>query len=237
VQSAWNRAKKLVGGKAYWDDSADAPGFKETKVLRQVFNRAAEKNPTSVLAVMDDFCWKSNWMMAIGDVKGKILEAEVKNRQPKVAVEFGGYCGYSAVLIAKDLPHDGHLYSFELDPLHAAIATKIVEFAGLAKKVTVIVGTANEKLHLLKSQYNISAIDLLFIDHVKHLYLPDFKLVEQLSLLPKGAVVVADNILFPGAPDYLAYVTNNPHYKTTQHMTVLEYQHEKKDIVTVSIRL
>jgi len=45
------------------------------------------------------------------------------------------YLGYSAIEIARHLPLDGHLYSVELDPLNAALATKLVEWAGLQDKV------------------------------------------------------------------------------------------------------
>jgi hypothetical protein len=35
------------------------------------------------------------------------------------------------------MPSDGHLYSIELEPLNAALATKLVEWAGLQDKVCV----------------------------------------------------------------------------------------------------
>ena len=49
-------------------------------------------------------------------------------------------------------------------------------------------------------------IDFLFIDHVKHLYLSDLKLALELQILAKGCVVVGDNILYPGSPDYKEYM-------------------------------
>lgn len=63
------------------------------------------------------------------------VSAEVKKRAPKVAVELGGYCGYSAVRIGRLLPEGSRFISMEINPLFAAIATKIVELAGLSHKV------------------------------------------------------------------------------------------------------
>ena len=41
-------------------------------------------------------------------------------------IELGGYCGYSAVRFGRLLDHNAKYYSFELIPLHAAIATKVM---------------------------------------------------------------------------------------------------------------
>jgi catechol O-methyltransferase len=45
--------------------------------------------------------------------------------------------------------------------------------------------------------------DAIFIDHVKGLYLQDYKLMLGYGIVPKGGVVIGDNIICPGAPDYL----------------------------------
>jgi hypothetical protein len=86
-----------------------------------------------------------------------VVGAEVKKRAPKIAIELGGYCGYasaevwsylwlhhlrfvaecrySAIRIARLLPDDAKFISLEINPLYAAIATKLVELAGLSHKV------------------------------------------------------------------------------------------------------
>jgi predicted O-methyltransferase YrrM len=42
------------------------------------------------------------------------------------------------------------LFSIEFDPLHAAIATKIVEWAGLSQKVKVLIGVAETRIEQVK---------------------------------------------------------------------------------------
>lgn len=35
------------------------------------------------------------------------------------------------------------------------------------------------------------------------------------GIIPKGSVIIGDNIICPGAPDYLEYFKNNSDYKST----------------------
>ncbi|CAF1352707.1 unnamed protein product [Rotaria sordida] len=56
------------------------------------------------------------------------------------------------------------------------------------------------------------------------------------SRQPKTAMIVADNIIYPGAPDHVNYVRNNPHYTSTFHESILEYNKNIRDGVEVSIR-
>ena len=116
--------------------------------------------------------------------------------------------------------------------LQAAIATKIVEFAGLQSRVTIKVGTVETKIDYLRS---LGPIDLLFIDHIKSGYKPDVQLLEGAGLIQPGSVLVADNCLIPGAPDYVAYIKDNPQYDSVCHETLLEYS-DKVDHVWVSTR-
>lgn len=211
--------------------------FKENQLLRHVYARAAQDNPESVLAVIDSFAREQSWLMNIGEKKGQVLVQEIKKKQPKIVVEVGTYMGYSAILIASNLPLDSHLYCIEIDPLNAAIATKIIEFAGLSNRITVIVGTISSKLALLQSRYRIKTIDLLFLDHCKTAYLSDFKLIERGGLIKTSSVIVADNILYPGVPDYVEYIRNNKQYDSTFYKGYLEYSDTIKDGVEVSVRL
>ena len=57
--------------------------------------------------------------------------------------------------------------------------------------------------------------------------------------LHAGSVVVADNIKFPGAPDYSAYMDSEEGktWRTKAHETHVEYQSVMKDIVLESTYL
>jgi len=75
--------------------------------------------------------------------------------------------------------------------------------------------------------------DMIFMDHCKECYLPDLKLMEAAGLVGDGTVIVADNVIYPGAPDFLEYVdTSRGRYRTTLLEAAFEYdQVWKKDWV------
>ena len=173
------------------------------------------------------FCFSS-----VGDVKGVLLDTELTKKKPKHVVELGGYMGYSALRISRQLAPGAHLTSVEISPINAAFATKIIEFAGCRDKVTVVVGTAETKIEALKK---LGPIDLLFLDHLKTVYKSDLQLLERAGLIQPGTVVVADNCLVPGCPDYVEYVMNAPHFDSIKHVTTLEYC-DDTDWVIVSTR-
>lgn len=53
---------------------------------------------------------------------------------------------------------------------------------------------------------NHGQFDFVMMDHVKEIYLDDFKLMEKLGAIRQGTTVFADNVIFPGAPDYLQHM-------------------------------
>jgi catechol O-methyltransferase len=152
----------------------------------------------------------------------------------KVAVELGGYCGYSAVRIGRLLPEGSKFYSIEVSPVYAAIATQIIKFAGLQDKCEVLVGDSETVLNEFRDRTGQRHVDLFFIDHQKSLYLRDLKLIEKLDLLHSGSVIVADNVIMPGAPDYLAYIRANLKFKSAFYESNLEYSNAV-DGVEVSV--
>lgn len=105
------------------------------------------------------------------------------------------------------------IYSVEIDPLIASIAMNLVSLAGLQDVVEVIVGASAHTLQRFHDEGILAetGIDLLFMDHDEALYEPDVKLAEKLGFLDKeDTVVIADNVVRPGAPEYRSYMRKNP---------------------------
>lgn len=201
------------------------------RLLEYVRANATEGDPKSVLDTIDTYCWTVESGMNVGDKKGAILDEIVKERAPKLLLEFGTFCGYSAIRTAAAcLPDNVKLYSLEINPYHAGIARQIIAFAGVDKIITVLEGDSSKTLHALKTEHKIVAFDFVFIDHWKKLYLPDFKTLEALELIGPGSVCVADNCIWPGCPDFLEFVRDNPRYETTSFKSYLEY-HDTEDAI------
>jgi caffeoyl-CoA O-methyltransferase len=106
-------------------------------------------------------------------------------------LEIGTAIGYSALWMAQALPTDGVLISLELDPDRATRARANFERAGLAERISVIVGDASRYLHKVAGPF-----DLVFQDGAKALYEP---LRDRLvTLLRPGGLLVSDNVLWRG---------------------------------------
>lgn len=137
----------------------------------------------------------------------------------------------------RSMPSDGRIVSIEADPDSAKIAREIHQFAGTSSRITIIDGYTDEVFPKLRDLVNINEFDLIFIDHYKAVYLRDFKLLEEHDFIKSGTMIVADNVITPGAPDYLEYVRNNPRYNTRFHEAKIEYRDDIPDGIEVSTRI
>jgi len=144
--------------------------------------------------------------------------------------------GYSSLRIVSQLSPDALFITIEADSYSAEIARSIHEYAGVADRIKIINGYTQNVLPDLTKDYNIDSFDLIFIDHYKDVYVRDFKILEDVGLIKSGTMIVADNVIYPGAPDYLEYVRNNPNYTTTFHEGTVEYREDIKDGIEISIR-
>lgn len=166
-------------------------------------------NPDGILRAIDEFASTVTGLVNIGQHKGSIIVDVMGFHKPKVVVELGCYLGYSTILIASTLEKGGggHCYSVEKNPLFAAVASSLVDLAGLRNMVTFVVGTGTVGLQRLYDQGVVTTqIGMLFLDHHKPSYTSDLKLCERHGLIGVGTVLVADNVVFPGNPPYLEWV-------------------------------
>ena len=185
-------------------------------ILDYVKKHAVKGDADSVIEAMNKYHDEVERTMAVGQKKGKILDSTIQECDPTTAVELGGFYGYSAIRIGRGLKPDAKLYSIELSPAMVKISTELIEFAGLSEQVTVVQGSSTETLQRFQSnEFPITSFDFVFIDHWKTLYKSDLLLMEKLNLIKQGSVIVADNIIFPGAPAYAEYVRNSSKYKST----------------------
>ena len=181
--------------------------------------KAISGNPDRVLEEIDRYCEKVPFMH-IGKIKGNLIVEKIRESKPKVVIELGGYFGYSAILFGKELLNDpeAKYYSFEANPFFANISKKLVALAGLSTEVDIFVGEACRLLpefnsNIREKRGKDAAADFVFIDHWKGLYVPDLRVLESLNLVKKGTTIVADNIIRPGAPEYVKYVQSSPEEK------------------------
>jgi catechol O-methyltransferase len=193
-----------------------------------------------VLATIDKFAYEKSMLMNVGDEKGALLDAAVVRADPKLALELGTYCGYGSLRLARTAT-SAKVYSVEFSAANAEVARRIWAHAGVDDRVTCVVGTIGDggkTLDALANEHGFAAgkLDLMFIDHDKRAYLPDLQSVLDRGWLHQGSIVVADNVKFPGAPEYRKYMTQQQGqlWNTVEHKTHVEYQTMIGDLVLES---
>ncbi len=122
----------------------------------------------------------------IRPMEGKLLQFLSCNAQK--AVEIGTLGGYSACWIADALAEGGRLYTFEADPDYAELALSSFQQVGIAEKVSIVVGDANETLKTIEP---FGPFDFCFIDADKISYPHYFRWAAR--HLRVGGIVAADN--------------------------------------------
>jgi len=124
----------------------------------------------------------------VGPSDGRLLHLLLQLARARKVVEVGTLVGYSAIHMARALPADGHLWSIEFDPKHAEVARGNLAAAGLADRVTVVVGAGVDVLPTLVSH---GPFDAVFIDADKVNYGNYGEWA--LANLRKGGLVLGDN--------------------------------------------
>ncbi|RCI09186.1 hypothetical protein L249_1462 [Ophiocordyceps polyrhachis-furcata BCC 54312] len=193
----------------YYDDG------REVRLLHHIYSRPdldrIRGSPEKVLDAIDHYGRTVAYLMNVGEHKGDIVRQLILETKPEVMVELGGYVGYSAILFGAALQRAGgrQFLSLERNPEFAAVASSLVDLAGLSPLVKVVVGPCQDSIRRLHSAGQLRLIGVLFLDHWKPAYVPDLKLCEQLGLIQPGSVLAADNVIKPGNPPYLEYVRSS----------------------------
>ena len=236
----WSFVRMILGMKHLTTEWQVGDGREEALRDFVLVNAPAGDLDAAINAV-DEFCYGQSFMMNVGDEKGEILDAAIRNAAPKRLLELGTYCGYSALRTARVMSEGAHLTSVEFSADNAAIARRILEHAGVADRVTVVHGTlgdGGETTAALASEHGFGpgSVDFVFIDHAKDEYVPDINRIRDAGWLHPGSVVVADNIKMPGAPEYREFMQDREgrEWRTTEHETHVEYQTLLKDLVLES---
>jgi catechol O-methyltransferase len=191
---------------------------REAAAVDYVLQKAKAGDVDDVLATLDRFAYEKSMLINVGDEKGALLDVAVRRANPKLALELGTYCGYGALRIVRAAPA-AKVYSVELAEANAVNARQIWAHAGVADRVTCVVGIIGDggrTLDALAAEHGFAAakLDFLFLDHDQDAYLTDL----------------------PGAPKYREYMRRQQGtlWNTIEHKTHLEYQRLVTDLVLES---
>jgi catechol O-methyltransferase len=211
---------------------------REAAAIEYVLRNARPGDLDDVLATIDRFAYEKAHLVNIGDEKGALLDAAVQRANPKLALELGTYCGYSALRIARAAPA-AKVYSIEKAAANAENARRIWAHAGVADRVTCVVGTIGDggcALDTLANEHGFSSgkLDFLFLDHYKPAYVTDLLSILDRGWLHLGSIVVADNCRLPRQYQKYMRQQQGRQWNTTEHKTHVEYQTSIRDLVLES---
>ena len=179
---------------------------------------AMKGSPQAVCDTIDQFCRDHHFLMNLGPHKSRVIEELIKANKPQCFVEFGGYMGYSALRLGatlRDVYYSSNIvsegkkpvyYVLERDAFFASCINKLVGLAGLEDVVKVVIGDSASSIRWLQKETPSLVVDMVLFDHDELQYTPDLCLLERLGLVGRGSIIIADNVIIPGAPDYLEFL-------------------------------
>jgi predicted O-methyltransferase YrrM len=134
---------------------------------------------------------RDEFLLAIGPATGTILNLLARGAGSKTLLEIGTSYGYSTVYLAEAArANGGRVITLELAEHKVAYAREQLRRAGLDAFVDFRIGNALDTLPKLSGPF-----DFVLVDLWKDLYVPCLDLIY--DRLPRGALVAADNMLYP----------------------------------------
>jgi predicted O-methyltransferase YrrM len=142
-------------------------------------------DPKDFQSQMDRF------LLAVGPATGQMMNLLIREAKAKTILEVGSSYGYSTVWLAEAARETGgKVISLEIHPEKQKHARESIQKAGLDRVVDFRLGDARESLGKLTEN-----VDFVLLDLWKDLYIPCFDLFY--PRLNRGALILADNMLFP----------------------------------------
>jgi predicted O-methyltransferase YrrM len=148
-------------------------------------------DPDPVLAEMEAHGARDSIPIVVPQT-GRLLYVLALCRGARRIVEVGTAIGVSTLYLARALPEDGSITSFEIDPERHAAARGYLERAGVLGKADLRLEDARTGLASLDP----ASFDFAFLDGVKAQY-GDY-LEQVLPLIAPGGVLAVDNVLLGG---------------------------------------
>ena len=166
--------------------------LKVRQVLDEYQRRAAEERRLmQSLSEKDAMARLDEFLLPVGPDTGTVLNILARSAKPRVILEVGTSYGFSTVYLAEAArAYGGQVVTLELSEKKITYARQAMERAGLAGVVEFLQGNALDTLRTLEGPF-----DLVLIDLWKDLYEPVFELI--VPKLNSGAIVVADNMIYP----------------------------------------
>jgi predicted O-methyltransferase YrrM len=161
-----------------------------TDAIRE-YLAGSRPEPDQLLAEMEERGRRERIPIVVPET-GRLLHVLAFAARARRVVEVGTAIGVSTLYLARALPEDGLVVSFEINEQRHLAAHEYLKRAGVLDRVELRLQDAREGLAGLTGTF-----DMAFIDGVKAEYGDYFEAL--LPLLAPGAVLAVDNVLMGGS--------------------------------------
>jgi len=202
----------LLRGDLHAGITLSASGSKPVLAMQYVLQKTDAGQADKVLAALESFALQvlkpsRQWFKIAGGAKARVVE-EALQLAPKMGacLEIGTYVGFTAIRFAASRRDpEGRVITIEVEPEHAVVAQRLAFHAGVSHKVDVWTGQSSDVLRSLEDRYpgETPQFALVFMDQCGSRFWQDLEILLEKDLLLPGAVILADNVLKPGAPLFL----------------------------------
>lgn len=165
------------------------------KLYNYLLNRSLREAPI-LQKLRIDTARLSTYKMQISPEQGQFMGLLIELLQAKKTLDMGTYTGYSALVVALALPHDGKVVACDVSEEWTAIAKRFWQEANMQNKIQLHLAQALETLEQLLKNGEAETFDFAFIDADKTNY--DAYYEKSLQLLRRGGLIAIDNVLWGG---------------------------------------
>jgi len=154
------------------------------------------RDPDVLARLREETLHRADAEMQIAPEQGQFMALLLKLIGARRSLEVGTFTGYSALVCALALPEDGQLIALDINEETTAIAQRYWAEAGVANKIELRLGPAEDSLRNLIDGGDQGSFDFMFIDADKTGYPTYYEM--GLQLLRPGGVLAFDNVLWAG---------------------------------------
>jgi catechol O-methyltransferase len=219
--------------------SGSTPYAKEFGLLVYVLAQARPGDPFAASEAQERYADEvlrpgCSWLKIMGGTKADLLSAAVRMSPPNTGgvLEVGTYTAYSAMRMTL-AQQKTRVTTLEVDPVHVVISRRIVSYAGLDWLICVLTGHSKDLLPRMAAGLGGPGFGTVFMDQRGSRKESDLAFMERSEMIEPGAVIIADNVLKPGAPLFLWRVVKGGAYDT-QVVRLSEFAMQSEDWVSMS---
>lgn len=226
AQASWPDALRRASHGVLWPDRPQltahvVPRLHKLAQLVAVLASHAPSDPESVLQAVEGFVVAGQrWLKVAGGAKAHVIAAAMAQHtlvKGSACVELGCFVGYTATRLGACFEvgptlAPPNVVSCEFEAIHVCVARFTLSLAKLGR-VEVWAGHVPYVTPRISEQLGGYASCFEFMDHKGTRFHEDRRHFDALSLHAPRACTLCDNIIHPGAPEYLWAECRRPQHR------------------------